>query len=92
MYRNVCYNPRDESITLLTWDKDGERIVIDVSFNPYLYLETSLKSDATSIFDTALRKRIFKDTRSRNSFIKECGTNRLFENLRPEQQFLIDRY
>ena len=92
MYRNVCYNPRDESMTLLTWDKQGERITIDVSFNPYLYVETSLKSDAKSIFDTPLRKRIFRDSRSRNSFIKECGTTRIFENIRPEQQFLIDRY
>lgn len=92
MYRNVCYNPRDESVTLLTWDKDGKRITVDVSFNPYLYLETSLKSDAKSIFETPLRKRIFKDTRTRNNFIKESGTNRIFENLRPEQQFLIDRF
>ena len=92
MYRNICYNPRDESMTLLTWDKDGQRIVVDVSYNPYLYLETTLKSDATSIFDTPLRKRMFRDTRTRNNFIKECGTNRIFENIRPEQQFLIDRY
>ena len=92
MYRNVCYNPRDESVTLLTWDKSGERVAMDVSFNPYLYVETSLKSDAKSIFETPLRKRVFKDTRNRNTFIKECGTTRVFENLRPEQQFLIDMY
>lgn len=92
MYRNVCYNPRDESMTLLTWDKQGRRIISDVSFNPYLYVETSLKSDATSIFETPLRKRVFKDSRQRNAFIKECGTDRLFENLRAEQQFLIDMF
>lgn len=92
MYRNVCYNPRDESVTLLTWDDNGERVMIDVSFNPYLYVETSLDSDSKSIFDTPLKKRLFKDTRIRNTFIKECGTNRIFENIRPEQQFLIDTY
>lgn len=92
MYRNVCYNPRDESVSLLTWDQDGRRVMMDVSFNPYLYVETSMNSDATSIFETPLKKRLFKDTRNRAAFIKECGTNRIFENLRPEQQFLIDTY
>lgn len=92
MYRNVCYNPRDETVSLLTWDTDGRRVMMDVSYNPYLYVETSMNSDATSIFETPLKKRMFKDTRNRNAFIKECGTNRVFENLRPEQQFLIDMY
>lgn len=92
MYRNVCYNPRDETVTLFTWNKDGQRMMSDVSFNPYLYIETTLEPDAYSIFETPLRKRLFKDTRMRNQFIKDCGTNRVFENLRPEQQFLIDTY
>ena len=92
MYRNVCYNPRDESVTLFTWNEQGQRMMVDMSYNPYLYVETTLNSDATSIFETPLRKRLFKDTRIRNQFIKECGTNRVFENLRPEQQFLIDLY
>lgn len=92
MYRNVCYNPRDESVTLFTWNKEGERIMTDVSFNPYLFVETTLESDATSIFETPLRKRVFRDTRTRNNYIKELGTNRVFENIRPEQQFLIDTY
>lgn len=92
MYRNVCYNPREEMMTLLTWDDNGRRVTLDVSYNPYLYIETSLNKDATSIFETPLRKRMFKDTRNRNNFIKECGTNRIFENLRPEQQFLIDMF
>lgn len=92
MYRNICYNPRDETMSLLTWDKSGERVMMDVSYNPYLYVETSMNSDATSIFETPLRKRTFKDTRNRNLFIKECGTKRVFENIRPEQQFLIDTY
>lgn len=92
MYRNVCYNPRDESVTLFTWDDNGNRVTMDVSFNPYLYVETTLKGDSKSIFETPVRKRLFKDTRHRSNFIKECGTNRLFENLRPEQQFLIDTF
>lgn len=92
MYRNVCYNPRDESVTLFTWDDNGQRVAVDMSFNPYLYVETTMKPDAKSIFETPLRKRYFKDNRHRNNFIKECGTNRVFENLRPEQQFLIDTF
>ena len=92
MYRNVCYNPRNETMTLFTWDDNGNRIAVDMSFNPYLYVETTMKGDATSIFETPLRKRLFKDSYHRNNFIKECGTNRVFENIRPEQQFLIDTY
>ena len=92
MYRNVCYNPRDETVTLFTWDDNGQRIAVDMSFNPYLYIETTMKGDATSIFETPVRKRLFKDTRHRSNFLKDCGTNRVFENLRPEQQFLIDTY
>lgn len=92
MYRNVCYNPREETMTLFTWDDVGNRVCMDVSYNPYLYVETSMKGEAKSIFETPVRKRIFKDTRHRNNFIKECGTDRLFENIRPEQQFLIDLY
>lgn len=92
MYRNVCYNPRKEEMTVFTWDTDGNRIRTDVSYNPYLYTETSLKHDSKSIFDTPLKKRIFRDTKQRNSFIRECGTNRLFENIRPEQQYLIDAF
>lgn len=92
MYRNVCYNPRDESVTLLAWDKEGKRTMSEVSFNPYLFVETTLDSDATSIFETPLRKRVFRDTRTRNNYIKELGSNRVFENIRPEQQFLIDTY
>ena len=92
MYRNICYNPRNEEITLFTWDTSGERISTNVSYNPYLYIETSLKSDSESIFGTPLKKRIFKDVRQRNSFIRECGTNRVFENIRPEQQYLIDTF
>lgn len=92
MYRNVCYNSRDETMTLFTWDDNGNRIAVDMSYNPYLYVETTMKGDATSIFETPLRKRLFKDSYHRNNFIKDCGTNRVFENIRPEQQFLIDTY
>ena len=92
MYRNVCYNPRDETVTLFTWDDNGQRVAMDMSYNPYLYIETTMKGEGTSIFETPVRKKIFKDTRHRNNFIKECGTNRVFENLRPEQQFLIDTF
>lgn len=92
MYRNICYNPRDETVTLFTWDENNERVTLDLSFNPYLYTETTMKGDAESIFGTALKKRIFKDSRSRNSFVKDCGSGRVFENVRAEQQFLIDTY
>ena len=92
MYRNICYNPREEAVKLFTWDKQGNRIAVDTSYNPYVYIETSLKGEYTSLFNTSLKKKMFTDTRQRSSFIKDCGTNRIFENIRPEQQFLIDTY
>ena len=70
MYRNVCYNPRDETVTLFTWDDNGTRVAIDMSYNPYIYTETTMKGEALSIFETPLRKKIFKDTRHKNNYLK----------------------
>lgn len=92
MYRNICYNPRKEEVTLFTWDKNGKRITVDLSYNPYLYIETSMNSTDESIFNTPVKKKLFKDIKQRNNYVRECGTTRVFENIRPEQQYLIDAF
>jgi DNA polymerase elongation subunit (family B) len=91
-YRNVAYNPKEECMTLYTWDENGARISCDISFNPYLYVESNNKPDATSIFNTQLRKKVFRSQYERSKFVKESNVKRLFENLSVNQQFLIDNF
>lgn len=92
MYRNVTYNPRDELYTLFTWDKEGKRIAVDVSYNPYLYLETKQDTGMTSLFKTNLKRKEFKTQKDRSIFVRSCGIERLFENISTDQQFLIDQF
>lgn len=90
-YRNCVYCSRTKNIHLWTWSEKGERVYQELPFKPYLYLEDK-KGDAKSIFGTALSKREFETGWDRNKFIKNCGIKRLFENLPPYQQFLVDNY
>ena len=92
MYRNIIYNAKKETCKLFTWDKDGDRVSYDMSFNPYVYYESTGKSDGTSIFNTPVKKRTFKTQYDRYKFIKDCGIKRVFENIPSEQQFLIDQF
>lgn len=92
MYRNVIYDPKNELCKLFTWDKSGNRVCYDTSFNPYVYYETNGKNNGTSIFNTKVKKRSFRTQYDRYKFIKDCGVKRVFENIPSEQQFLIDQY
>ena len=91
MYRNAVYNSRDQSIKLFTWDEVGKRVSYDVTFNPYLYLETP-DGNKTSIFGTKLKKREFNTQYDRSKYITDSGNRRLFENIPTVQQFLLDTY
>jgi DNA polymerase elongation subunit (family B) len=91
-YRNVSYNPKEECMRLFTWDEHGNRISYDVSYNPYLYIESPNKPDAKSIFSTPLKKRVFKNQYERGKYVRESNVKRLFENLSINQQFLIDMF
>ena len=71
-YRNAIYNSRDQSIKLFTWDETGKRITRDVTFNPYLYLE-SPDGDKTSIYGTKVKKRTFNTQYDRNKYIADSG-------------------
>ena len=90
-YRNIVYNPRNQEIELMTWDEDGIRIQTTFKFKPYLMFEHP-RGTHTSIFNTPLQKRTFESTFDRNRFVKESGVVRLFENIMPTQQFLIDTF
>jgi DNA polymerase elongation subunit (family B) len=89
MYRNCVYNNKTKSVSLWTWDASGNRVTQELDYSPYLYLE-SKSGDATSIYGTSLKKREFDTLWDRNKFVKESGIKRIFENLPPYQQFLVD--
>jgi DNA polymerase elongation subunit (family B) len=91
-YRNISYNPKDESMRLFSWDAQGNRVSYDMTFNPYLYIESQNSPDAVSIFNTPVKKRVFKNQFERSKFIKESNMRRVFGNLTVNQQFLIDLY
>jgi DNA polymerase elongation subunit (family B) len=85
------YNSKSKSIHLWTWDAQGNRVFQELDYKPYLYLE-SKNGDSKSIYGTTLKKREFETLWDRNKFVKESGIRRIFENLPPYQQFLIDNY
>lgn len=91
MYRNCVYDNKTRSVHLWTWDSNGNRVFEQVPFNPYLFLEDKT-GNYKSIFGTLLKKREFETGWDRNKFVKNSGIKRLFENLPPYQQFLIDNF
>jgi len=90
-YRNAVYNSRDQSIKLFTWDDEGRRITRDVTFNPYLYLE-SPDGDKISIYGTKVKKRAFNTQYDRTRYIADSGNRRLFENIPTVQQYLLETF
>jgi len=91
-YRNIAYDPRQELIRLFTWDKSGNRIAVDSTYHPYIFLEHNNSKDAISIFNTNLKKKVFRNQFEKSKYLKESGITRVFENLSPAQQFLIDNF
>jgi DNA polymerase elongation subunit (family B) len=90
-YRNCYYNNINRCVELFTWDKDGNRVRYTVSHDPYLYLEDS-KGEYTSIYNTKLKKKVFRNSYERNKFLRDGGIRRVFENLPPVQQYLLDTF
>lgn len=91
MYRNCVYNNREKKIYLWTWDSNGERIKEEHDFKPYILLEDKNGTDK-SIYGTKLKKKCFNSSYDRNQFVKDSNIKRIYENLPPYQQFLIDNY
>ena len=77
---------------MFTWDKNGSRIAIDSTYHPYIFLESNAGQDATSISKTKLKKKTFKNQFEKSKYLRESGITRVFENLSPAQQFLIDNF
>ena len=104
MYRNIAYLPTEGVMRLYTWDDNGVRIETDVKYNPYFYLETNnaKHTEGMSIFNTPVRKIEFLNEYKRREAVDkhlqeirgdtERKEVRLFENISPAQQFLVDRF
>ncbi len=93
MYRNLYYNSKERCMNLFTWSTEGKRIKVECTYRPYLYIETNGTPDATSIFNTKLKKKVFPTQYDRSKYVKELDSSvRLFENLNIYQQFLVDMF
>ncbi len=91
-YRHVYYDSRARAIHLWKWNKSGDRIYEKIPFKPYLYVESRNGKDGKSIYNTDLKKIEFTNQYERRKFANEGGISRLFYNIAPDQQFLIDHY
>lgn len=91
MYRSAYWDYKSKCIKLFTWNENGERIIVDRTFKPYLYIEDK-RGEYTSIFGTPLTKKEFDNPFDRSQFIKDSQITRLFENFKASQQFLMDEY
>lgn len=89
-YRNIYYNGKDRSVTLFTWDKNGKRIKVDASVDPYLYVEGL--GDYESIYGTKLVKKIFRTQYDRYKYLKDTNIKRVFDNFPVTQQYLVDTF
>ena len=93
MYRNLSYDSKKRCMNLFTWNTEGKRITAECTYRPYLYMETNGTPEATSIFNTKLKKKIFPTQYDRSKYVKELDSSvRLFENLNIYQQFLVDMF
>jgi len=89
-YRNIYYNSKERCVTLFTWDKDGKRIKVDVSVDPYLYVEGAGSDE--SIYGTKLNKKSFRTQYDRFKYLKDTNVKRVFDNFPIVQQYLIDTF
>ena len=89
-YRNIYYNTKERCVTLFTWDKDGKRIKVDASVDPYLYVEGAGNDE--SIYGTRLNKKTFRTQYDRYKYLKDTNVKRVFDNFPIVQQYLIDSF
>ena len=93
MYRNLAYIPNQRVMRLYTWDEDGVRIETDCPYQPYFYYETnSTRYDATSLYGTKLRRVSANSELDRRKKIEDLNDPKIYENISPYQQFLVDRF
>ena len=93
MYRNLAYIPNQRVMRLYTWDEEGNRIETDCPYQPYFYCETnSNRDDAISLYGTKLRRITSNSELDRRRKIEDLNDHKIYENISPYQQFLVDRF
>ena len=92
MYRNASYDSRNKCIRLATWSETGERITVDRTYQPYLYVETAGASTETSLYNTKLKKKMFSSSWERKQYAENKENTRIYHNFATTQQFLIDEF
>lgn len=90
-YRHAFYSPKLQQVTLQTWDETGEPITEYHPFKPYLFVETDKDTRFKSIFGTSIEPVTFETSYARRDYVDDYD-GRVFHNLAPEQQFLIEKY
>ena len=84
MYRNAYYNYKSKSIFLRTWNSSGDRIDLEIPYQPYLYVEHDAIKDGVSIFNTSLRKIEFEDSYKRKDiesrFLALCKVMQIYNS------------
>ena len=92
MYRNIYYDYKNSIIHLWTWDQDNQRTKVEIDFEPFIYIEDKNQHDATSIFNTKLKKLSFINNHKRKTYVTDTQNKRIFFNLSPDQQFLLTTF
>jgi len=92
VYRHATYDPLNHAIRLATWSETGQRITVNRTYYPYLYVETNGQNDETSLYNTKLKKKTFNSSKERRLFAEKDENNRIFHNFTCSQQFLIDEF
>jgi len=79
-------------MSLWGWDENGNRKLFREKYKPFLYVESKKDKDAISIYNTPLKKIEFPSEFERRRYVKHSGIRRIFYNLKPEMQYLLDRF
>lgn len=79
-------------MSLWGWDENGNRKLFREKYKPFLYVESKKDKDAISIYNTPLKKIEFPSESERRRYVKNSGIRRIFHNLKPEMQYLLDRF
>ena len=93
MFKNVYYSTKTSTIHL--WEQlDGENLVTEIPWTPYVFIPTKEEEDAVkTIYGKSVQKRVFQTYYEYTDYCKEHKSPTLFENnVRNEIQFLAERY
>lgn len=90
-YRNAVYDSRAKVIEVYTWDEGGKRCIYSHPYTPYLYIDSANGKDR-SIFGTPVKKKNFNNNFDRKEFVASNTGRKIYENVPPVQQMLLDLY